>query len=54
MKIKKQMSYANAKQIPYVAMAGEDEINNSMVSLKNMETGEQSSVSIERLLEILR
>ena len=53
-KIKKQMSYANAKQIPYVAMAGEDEINNSMVSLKNMETGEQSSVSIERLLEILR
>ena len=39
-KMKKQMSYANAKQIPFVALAGENEINDGKLTLKNMETGE--------------
>ena len=38
-KMKKQMSYANAKQIPFVALAGENEIAQGKVTLKNMETG---------------
>ena len=51
---KKQMSYANAKQIPYVVLAGENEMNEGKVTLKNMETGEQKSLTTEELIaEIL-
>ena len=50
-KMKKQMSYANAKQIPFVALAGENEINAGTVTLKNMETGEQKMVTPEELLQ---
>ena len=53
-KMKKQMSYANAKQIPYVALAGENEINEGKVTLKNMETGEQQLLTPEELIERLR
>ena len=49
-KMKKQMSYANAKQIPFVALAGENEINEGKVTLKNMETGEQALVTPEELI----
>ncbi len=49
-KMKKQMSYANAKGIPYVAMAGENEMNEGRVTLKNMLTGEQSMVNVEQLI----
>jgi len=53
-KMKKQMSYANAKQIPYVILAGENEINAGKVTLKNMETGEQKLLTTEELMtEIL-
>ena len=52
-KMKKQMSYANAKQIPFVALAGESEINEGKVTLKNMETGEQQMVTPEELIERL-
>ena len=52
-KMKKQMSYANAKQIPYVALAGENEINEGKVTLKNMNTGEQMLVTADELLEKL-
>ncbi len=52
-KMKKQMSYANAKQIPYVALAGENEINEGKVTLKNMTTGEQMLVTADELLENL-
>jgi len=51
-KMKKQMSYANAKQIPYVAIVGENEINEGKVMLKNMETGTQELVSPEELINI--
>lgn len=46
-KMKKQMSYANAKQIPYVAIVGEDEVNEAKLTLKNMETGEQQLLTPE-------
>ncbi len=53
-KMKKQMSYANSKQIPYVALAGENEINEGKVTLKNMETGEQQMVTANELIEKIK
>ena len=50
-KMKKQMSYANAKQIPFVALAGENEMAEGKFTLKNMLTGEQQLVVIEELIE---
>ncbi|EIY47855.1 histidine--tRNA ligase [Bacteroides nordii] len=52
-KMKKQMSYANAKNIPFVAIVGENEMNEGKAMLKNMETGEQNLVSAEELIETL-
>ena len=52
-KMKKQMSYADAKQIPYVAIVGGDEMAQNKVMLKNMLTGEQKQVTLEQLCEIL-
>lgn len=43
-KLKKQLSYADAKKIPYVILIGEDEITNGQLSLKNMESGEQRTM----------
>ena len=53
-KMKKQMSYANAKQIPYVAIVGENEMNEGKVMLKNMTTGEQSLLSPEELISAIK
>ena len=53
-KMKKQMSYANAKQIPFVVLAGDNEIAAGKVTLKNMETGEQQLVTPEELISALR
>ena len=50
-KMKKQMSYANAKQIPFVALAGENEISEGKFTLKNMLTGEQQLFTIEEVIE---
>ena len=50
-KMKKQMSYANAKQIPFVVLAGESEMQQGKVTLKNMETGEQKLVTTEELIK---
>ena len=50
-KMKKQMSYANAKQIPFVALAGENEIGEGKLTLKNMITGEQRLVTPEELID---
>ena len=50
-KMKKQMSYANAKQIPFVVLAGESEMAAGKVTLKNMETGEQTLVTAEEITE---
>ncbi len=53
-KMKKQMSYANAKQIPFVALAGENEIAEGKLTLKNMLTGNQQLVAIEELIDIVK
>ena len=50
-KMKKQMSYANAKEIPYVVLAGESEIEAGKVTLKNMKTGEQQLVTPDELIQ---
>lgn len=50
-KMKKQMGYANAKGIAFVALAGDDEIAQGMVTLKNMTTGEQKLVTKEELVK---
>ena len=47
------MGYANAKNIPFVALVGENEMNENKVTLKNMETGEQTLVSAEELIQTL-
>lgn len=49
-KMKKQMGYADAKKIPFVAMIGEDEMTSNLISLKNMQTGEQEKVAIDELV----
>ena len=53
-KMKKQMKYANDKGVSYVAMVGENEMNSNMIQLKNMESGEQVSVSLEDLIKELK
>jgi len=48
-KLKKQVSYADSKKIPYIIMAGEDEINKNSVTIKIMSTGEQRSIPLKEL-----
>jgi len=50
-KMKKQMSYADNKKIPFVAIVGETEMNDGKVMLKNMKTGEQGLASLEEVVE---
>lgn len=53
-KMKKQMGYANSKGIPFVALVGENEMNEGKVTLKNMETGEQKMVTPQELVSELK
>ena len=53
-KMKKQMGYANNHHIPYVAIIGEAELSDGTIAVKNMETGEQKSMNIEELIELLK
>ena len=53
-KMKKQMSYANAKNIPFVVLAGENEMAAGKVTLKNMESGEQTLVTVEELIATVK
>lgn len=53
-KIKKQLSYADAKKIPFVAMVGENEIANAKINLKNMHTGEQTMLNIDELISFFQ
>ena len=53
-KIKNQFKYASRLNIPYVIVIGEDEIKNNTIALKNMETGEQVSVSLEDGIKIIK
>ena len=52
-KMKKQMSYADSKKIPFVAIVGETEMKENKVMLKNMKTGEQKLVDLENLIKTL-
>ncbi len=52
-KMKKQMIYANRKEIPFVVIAGESEMQDNKLTVKNMATGEQSLVSAGELIKIL-
>jgi histidyl-tRNA synthetase len=53
-KMKKQMAYANAKQIPFVALAGDSEMAQQKVTLKNMTTGEQLLLTAEEMIEKMK
>ena len=52
-KMKKQMNYANDRQIPFVAIVGADEVQNGTIALKNMTTGEQQTLTISQVIEQL-
>jgi histidyl-tRNA synthetase len=53
-KMKKQMTHANRRNIPYVVLVGEEELNSGMYTLKNMKTGEQQKLKLEELLSSLK
>ena len=53
-KMKKQMAYANAQQVPFVALVGETEMNEGRIALKDMLSGEQSILSLEEVVERLQ
>ena len=53
-KMKKQMNYANALGVAYVALVGENEMNEGKVTLKNMTTGEQELVSLEEMINMIK
>ncbi len=53
-KMKKQMSYANAKSIPFVVIVGENEMQEGKMMLKNMDTGEQRLVTIDELIQTIK
>jgi histidyl-tRNA synthetase len=53
-KMKKQLSYADSNRIPYVAMVGENEMKEGRITLKNMQSGEQTSVTPDELTKAIR
>ncbi|MCA0131919.1 histidine--tRNA ligase [Winogradskyella alexanderae] len=53
-KMKKQMTYANRRNIPYVALVGEEELKTNSFTLKNMETGDQETIDIQLLINRLK
>jgi histidyl-tRNA synthetase len=53
-KMKKQMSYADDKKIPYVALVGDEEISSGLISLKRMTSGEQTKLSFEEILQLMK
>lgn len=52
-KMKKQMSYADSNKIPYVAIVGENEINENKITLKDMISGEQKSLNLDECISII-
>ncbi|MEA1876318.1 MAG: histidine--tRNA ligase [Bacteroidota bacterium] len=52
-KIKKQMSYANSNLIPFVILAGEDELSSGLLTVKNMKEGSQESIPIQQITKHL-
>jgi histidyl-tRNA synthetase len=52
--MKKQMTHANRRNIPYVVLVGEEELNSGTYTFKNMKSGEQSKLKFEELLSLLQ
>jgi len=52
--MKKQMNYANKRNIPFVVLVGEEEMNNSLYTLKDMKSGEQKKVSLDVLISSVK
>lgn len=52
-KLKKQLNYANQKNIPYVALVGEDEMKSNNITLKNMNTGEQKKINTDQIINTI-
>ena len=48
------MSYADSKKIPYIIIAGEDEINNNSITIKIMSSGEQKNISLDELSSFVK
>ena len=53
-KMAKQMKYADAKKIPFVALIGSEEMKTGGITIKNMSSGEQSQVTMDELLHTLK
>lgn len=53
-KMKKQMAYANNNDIPFVAMVGENEMSEGKITLKNMLTGDQNTVTLDELIDLVK
>jgi histidyl-tRNA synthetase len=53
-KMKKQMSYADKKQIPWVVLIGKNEISNSVLSVKSMKTGEQQQLELTEFIRLIK
>ncbi len=53
-KLKKQMNYANRREIPFVALVGEQEIQENNYTLKNMHTGEQTLCNLDDLIRLIK
>jgi len=53
-KMKKQMTYANSLKVPYVALIGENEMNENKITLKSMESGEQKSLTFDEIISLLK
>ncbi len=51
--MKKQMTYANAKSIPYVALVGEEEMKQGKLTLKSMANGEQTLVTPQEAIRMV-
>jgi len=52
--MKKQRSYADDNKIPFVVIVGSDEMQSGMLSMKNMATGEQEKMTIEKIIDKLK
>ncbi|WP_407403052.1 histidine--tRNA ligase [Sodaliphilus sp.] len=52
-KMKKQMAYANDRKVPFVAIIGDNELKDGTIAVKNMVTGEQQSLTVEAMIELL-
>ena len=53
-KMKKQMSYANAISVPFVALVGESEMESGLISVKDMASGEQKQIALDDIIQLIR